>query len=138
MVAGCDIPPSSAGACSGKCSGGGCSQSASVLVIAACEGRIALFGRSSHSIGLLTQGEHRVAPSLEEFRETLAQLDQSHRFSSVVLVGSTSDLAWVHVALPVGISTQIAAEIEYPLVPAWFREAGDMPTLRQALESLFR
>ena len=125
-------------ACSGKCTGKACSSPAAVWVLAGCDGMISLFEKSAGGhLSLLRQDGGAVASSLEAFRDFLEEAAQKHRFSQMVLVGEPGDISWMQMALPPAAARHIAAEIAYPLMPAWFRQGSELSQLSRALEHLF-
>ncbi len=102
---------------------------------AACEGMISLFEQDVRGrLALVRHGQSGVAPSLEAFQQALLRAEATRRLRQLVLVGSGNDLAWMHVSLPVEVSKHITAEIEYPLVSAWFLQPLPLDNLAQALE----
>ena len=112
-------------ACSGRCLHGGCNDISGVWIAAASEGLIALYQRGqSGGLTLLKQGESAVAPSLEVFRHTLMQGEHDHRIRQLILVGTANDIGWMHMSIPPEVSAYVTAEIEYPLLSAWFRSEG--------------
>lgn len=133
-MTGCDIIPLANKACSGKCKDGVCPSSPRIWVLAACGGMIALLEKGPQSkLAPLSHGESVVFASLEEFQHTM----NTSTFDQLVIVGSKGDVAWVHASLPPTATPRIAAEIEYPLLPAWFKQPLPMGQLTHALENLF-
>lgn len=130
----CDIIPLASKACTGKCKGGACSTLPRVWVLAACGGMIAILERDADGAWApVTGGESAVFNSLDHFQQTIS----AGPFNQLVIVGSRSDVAWVHASLPIAATPHIAAEVEYPLLPAWFKQMPPMPHLAQALENIF-
>lgn len=126
-------------ACSGKCMSGACaSNGPRMWVVAACNGMVSLF-ESAPQQGLtpVLHAGGTVFPSLSAFSAMLQEAEQAHSLAQLVLVGSQSDIAWVHASLPESLATRIAAEIEYPLVSNWFKQPAMqsplMPALAQVL-----
>jgi hypothetical protein len=126
-------------ACSGKCRGGGCGAKPNVWVLAACEGKIALFSKQpdGHLLPLSKHGSN-VSAFADTLRDRLVNAFEQGDFSQLVLVGSANDISWTQASLPVSVSKQVAAEIEYPLMPAWFGTPSDTGRLAQALETVFK
>jgi hypothetical protein len=133
----CDIMTlPSAKACSGKCKGAACRGAPRVWVVAACEGMISLFERDMQG-ALVLQGDQAIFSSLDAFQKSIENADRNHAFDQLVIVGSSNDIAWIHASLPALAMHHIAAEIEYPLLPAWFKQSLPLPGLKHALESIF-
>lgn len=133
-MAGCEVMPlpQSRGACSGKCRGGTCRKGAPrVWVVAACGGMVSLFAQGDDG-SLSAPGDTAVFSSLDRFRHSIDEAEGRHAFDQLVIVGSRSDIAWVHAALPSAAEHHIMAEIEYPLLPGWFRQ-DQSQQLAQAL-----
>lgn len=118
MMAGCDIlPMPMTRACSGKCKN---PCSADVLVLAACEGMVMPYRRTTTGmLTLLGSTEQGVLYSLDALRETLVGIEKN--IERILIIGSANDMAWLRAALPGGLECRITAEIEYPLVASWFR-----------------
>jgi hypothetical protein len=139
-MSGCTITPITAKkACSGKCKGGGCSPAPDVWVLAACEGVAALFLKQTdgHLVPLLEDGSH-VSSFSTGLRDRLSKASEHSEFNQLVLVGSANDISWTQASLPSCVSKHIVAEIEYPLMSAWFSAASDAGRLTQALEHVFQ
>lgn len=135
-MAKCEIIPLATGACSGKCLGARCSDKASRLwIVAACEGMVSLFSKEADgSLALSVQQDRpAVFSSLEQFQQSLASAHQKDLFDQLIIIGSASDIAWVHSSMPRAAAHQIAAEIKYPLLPSWFK---DRTHLAQALQKV--
>ncbi|MBY0406908.1 MAG: hypothetical protein K2Q01_04400 [Rickettsiales bacterium] len=119
-------------ACSGKCQQGECAGgTSSVWVAAASEGMLVLYRKAkSGKLVLKRHGASAVAPTIESFRDALTQAETAHQISQLILVGAASDLAWMHMAVPPTLGKYVAAEISYPLLPAWFKtpNAQDLAT----------
>ncbi len=121
-MAQCNIIPIASKACSGKCRGGSCASAPRVWVVAACGGMISLFEKGmSGVLTPMTQDGNAVFASLDAFQKSIDDAEHAHAFDQLVVVGSSSDIAWVHASLPQPAMHHIAAEIEYPLLPAWLR-----------------
>ncbi len=131
-------PPVTANdACSGKCRRGACGVAPRVWVVAACEGMVSLFEKDMWGApSLLSQQDGAVFTSLEKFQKSIGEADYARAFDQLVIVGSSTDIAWIHASLPPSSTHHIAAEIEYPLIPGWFTETG-FPHLSNALENVF-
>lgn len=125
----------SAKACSGKCKAVACAQTARVWVIAACEGMVLLMERSANAeLSLLPAEGEQVFTSLGAFQNYLEQATQERAYERLIVVGSTSDIAWVHSAMPSQAFSRVAAEVAYPLLPSWFKQPHLMPQLTRALQ----
>lgn len=138
-MARCEIIPfEGSKACSGRCSTAVCPKTQGVWVIAACEGMVALFEQQASGAlrPLIHKGE-AIFATLGNFQRAMTQADETHAFEQLVIIGSAGDVAWVHASLPSPVACRIAAEIEYPLLPAWFRQSLPLPQLKQALQSVF-
>ena len=126
-------------ACSGACMGDACSGATRVWILAACDGMITIFQKNPDGcLSPLLQGNNAISPSVETFYHYLDEAAQTRQFTQLILVGSTSDIAWVQRALPESAIGCTSAEIQYPLVSGWFRETPHLKQLSQALEQLFR
>jgi hypothetical protein len=136
-MAQCDIIPLTTKACSGKCKGGGCETKSNVWVVAACEGVVALFKQSEGHLSPLLDNGSNVSSFANDLRERLTNASEHGDFSQLVLVGSANDISWMQASLPISVSKQVVAEIEYPLMSAWFSAPSDMRRLTQALENIF-
>ena len=134
----CAITPiTSDKACSGKCKSGGCHVSR-VWVVAACEGMIALFAKDAKgSLVPMLHSDQAVFPSLDQFKTFLDHADYAHAFDQLVIIGGKNDIAWIHASLPQSAMRHIVAEIEYPLLPTWFKQPTPLPHLTHALEGVF-
>jgi hypothetical protein len=77
-----------------------------------------------------------VFSSLEEFQKAIHQADQAHAFDQLILVGTNNDIGWIHVSLPQSVTRTIVAEINYPLLSAWFKQSLPMPTMTHMLEAM--
>lgn len=125
-------------ACSGKCSGAGCSSDAYIWVVAACEGMISLFAKHQDGrLPIIFQGTNAVASSVEEFRKFISAAFLKQSFSQLILVGSPQDLSWLRASLPENVAKYTVAEMKYPLIPNWFQQAPDMGSLSKAINQLF-
>ena len=138
-MSGCTVTPITTNkACSGKCKSGGCSSAPRVWVVAACEGMISLFEKDRRGTFLpLPQNGQGVFASLEQFQKSIDKADHEHAFDQLVIVGGGNDLAWIHASLPQSATRHIVAEIEYPLLSAWFKQPLPLPNLSHALEGVF-
>jgi len=139
-MSGCNVTSiTSHKACSGKCKNRGCGTKSNLLVLAACEGMVALFHKQSdgHLLPLLENGSN-VSSFANDLRDRLINGLEHGDFSQLVLVGSANDLSWTQASLPSSVSKQVVAEIEYPLMSAWFGTPSDMGRLTQALENVFQ
>lgn len=136
----CDTTPQAARACSGRCKGGGCGEAVAppVWVLAACEGMAALCSKQPDGHLIPVIGDEEVSSFANGIRERLARASECVEFSQLVLIGSANDLSWTQASLPASVSKQVVAEIEYPLIPAWFDAASDRRRLTQALEHVFQ
>lgn len=85
----------------------------------------------------LAHGNQTLFPSLEDFQKTMGIAEQQHDFDQIIIVGTGNDIAWIHAALPGSVMCHIVAEIEYPLLPAWFKQSLPLSNFTRALESLF-
>ena len=134
----CNVTPTTRDkACSGKCKSGGCHVSR-VWVVAACEGMIALFARDTQGTLMpLLHSDRAIFPSLDEFKTSIDNADHAHAFDQLIIVGGGNDIAWIHASLPHSAMRHIVAEIEYPLLPTWFKQPIPLPHLTHALESVF-
>lgn len=137
-MSGCAVVPIVTGkACSGKCKGGGCGGAPRVWVVAACEGMVSIFEKNARSILPVYKAEKPVFASLDDFKKSIDVAEHEHAFDQLVLVGSSNDIAWIHASLPSPATRHIVAEIEYPLLPSWFKQPLPLSTLTQALENVF-
>ena len=118
---------------------GGCSSAPRVWVVAACDGMISLFEKCADGhVKLIRQGNNAIASSTDDFRHYLQDSVKKNLFSQLIVVGDASDISWTRISLPEEAAKHIVAEIEYPLVPRWFRQSPDLKGLSQALEQLFQ
>lgn len=116
-------------ACSGKCMGV-CGVKPSIWVIAACDGRISLFRQSPEGrLSIIPQEDSFVSPSVESFCHTLVVSSKKGMFNRLVLIGSTQDIAWVHLSMPASLTKQIIAEIAHPLSQVHFQQLPDFNPL---------
>jgi len=137
-MCGAVTPISQAKACSGKCMGARCHHASRVWVVAACEGMVSLFTKTdAGTMDPLALGNQAVFASLDAFHRSLSNAEKQHAFDQLVIVGSSNDIAWVHASMPPQASQHVVAEIEYPLLPSWFRQSLPLLTLSHALESAF-
>lgn len=125
-------------ACSGKCKSGMCGDTPRVWVVAACEGMISLFEKDTRGvIAPMPQGDQAVFSSLDAFQKSMDNAEHAHAFDQLVIIGSNNDIAWIHASLSAPATRYIVAEIEYPLLPAWFKQPLPLPNLTHALEGVF-
>lgn len=82
------------------------------------------------------QGGQFIASSVEDLRQHLLEAIEKKLFDQLVIIGSATDLAWVHLALDGEIAKRINAEIQYPLVSEWFKQTPEMPSLCKALDNI--
>jgi len=78
---------------------------------------------------------------LESFSSYLLLADNPSTklgFNQLILVGSAVDISWMQSLLPDHISKQVVAEIEYPLISAWFSTPANVSKLTNALDNVFR
>ncbi len=87
---------------------------------------------------LIPLGDGGVAPSMEECRTYLGDASKKRIFNQLVLIGSANDIAWAQALLCDEVAKLIVAEINYPLMPGWFRGSPSMENLQHALEHVFR
>lgn len=138
-MTGCTVTPITvAKGCLGKCKGGGaCFNVPQVWVLAACEGMISLFEKDAKGALLqVSAHEKAVFASLDEFQKFIDKAEMAQAFDQIVIVGGGNDIAWIHASLPQSAMRHILAEIEYPLMPGWFKEAG-LSQLANALKNVF-
>ena len=135
----CELtPPVANKACSGKCLGK-CPSPSSTWLVAACGGMISLFKKEANgNLVLLSPDGETIAPSIEDFALTMQHAAHNQDFNQLILAGSANDMAWVRIALPDNVAKSSVAELEYPLIPAWFKHAGDMSHLTHALENMLQ
>jgi len=136
-MANCDqTPTQTAKACSGKCKGVACG-SPKVWVLAVCEGAGALFQKQPSEklvpINGLDDSNGLGTALIDALRNRLIRASLYNEFNQLVLVGGAGDLSWAHATLPYEIMNKIVAEINYPLIPAWFRSKDEMGKLASAL-----
>ncbi len=139
-MSGCTITPITTNkACSGKCKSGGCRTKSNVWVLAACEGMAALFQKQSdgHLSPLLENGSN-ISSFANDLRDRLTNALEHGDFSQLVLVGSANDISWTQASLPISVSKQVVAEIEYPLMLAWFSAPSNTGRLTKALETMLQ
>ncbi len=90
-----------------------------------------------HLVPLLNDGSN-ISSFTDSLRDRLDNASQHAEFSQLVLVGSANDISWTQASLPASVSKQVVAEVQYPLMPAWFGTSSDMERLTQALENVFQ
>ncbi len=137
---GCTTPsPAVNKACSGKCrKDGGCDATPHVWVVAACEGMISLFERDMQGALLpIPKNGHGVFATLAQFQALMDKAEQAYEFDRLIIIGSRGDIAWIEASLSRPIARHITAEIEYPLLPAWFKQPLPLSHLTHALENIF-
>lgn len=83
----------------------------------------------------IPQSDQAVFSSLDQFQKSIDKADHAHAFDQLVIVGGGNDIAWIHASLPESATRHIVAEIEYPLLPAWFSNDAGIVRLTQALEN---
>lgn len=97
---------------------------------------ISLFERSPRGDFLPFGGaENAVFSSLDTFQNAIGKAEDGHAYDQLVIMGSKGDIAWVHASLPHAAVRHIVAEIEYPLLPAWFKKP--LSGLTHAIEGVF-
>jgi hypothetical protein len=110
-------------ACSGKCRGECVTASPRLWVIAACNGMVSLFQKVDDHLEVVAYDTGTVFPSLESLSSMLKSSAEQNKFQQLMVVGSSHDMAWLHMSLPEEASSRIVAEVQYPLLPAWFPNA---------------
>lgn len=85
----------------------------------------------------MPQSDQAVFASLDQFQTSIDKADHAHAFDQLVIVGGSNDIAWVHASLPRSATRHIVAEIEYPLLAAWFKQPLPLLNLTHALEGVF-
>jgi hypothetical protein len=134
----CNIMPIKTKACSGKCKSSLCGAVPKTWVVAACEGMISLFEKTPQgSFSPKLQDNQIVFSSLDAFQKSMDKAENAHAFDQLVIIGSSNDIAWIHASLPAPAMRHIVAEIEYPLLPAWFKQPLPLVNLTYALEGIF-
>lgn len=137
-MAGCDIIPieASGKACAGKCKNT-CQRTPRLWVLAACDGMISMFEKedSGGYKPLIEEGK-TIFASLDHFHSVINRASENQIFDQLVIIGTPSDLSWLHAALPPSATRFIAAEILYPLLPAWFRQQPAPTKLCSAIEKI--
>jgi hypothetical protein len=138
-MSGCTITPITTNkACSGKCKNGVCGSVPRVWVVVACEGMISLFEKDMQGILVpMPQSDQAVFASLDQFQKSIEKAEHAHAFDQLVIVGGSNDIAWIHASMPQSATRHIVAEIEYPLLSAWFKQPLPLLNLARALESVF-
>ncbi len=74
--------------------------------------------------------------SLSSLVDFLTQSLQRRAFQQLLILGTASDIGWMHAALPVELSRLVAAEVNYPLVHSWFSDAPQLSQLKKAVHQL--
>ena len=85
----------------------------------------------------MLQNNHAVFASLKQFQKSIDDADHANAFDQLVIVGGSNDISWIHASLPQSATRHIVAEIEYPLLAAWFKQPLPLPGLTSALECVF-
>ena len=99
---------------------------------------ISLFAKDAQGVlSPLAQNGNAVFSCLEEFQKAIDKADQAHTFDQLILVGASNDIGWIHASLPQSVTRAIVAEINYPLLSAWFKQPLPMPIMRHMLEAMF-
>lgn len=127
---GCAPPPlvnTEAAGCSGACSGQCQSKRARVWVLAASRGALALYEKNDRG-GMLPLQQSPVVTDHKTSIATLKKAASDGRFDHLLLVGSATDIAWVHSLLPASLAKSVMAEIHYTLNPDWFRPQAPLAT----------
>jgi len=134
----CDVVSiASSSACSGKCKGAACKNIPGIWIVAACEGMISLYEKNQEGeLVAKPLNNNMVFASLAQFQQFLIVSERSHSFEQLVLVGGSNDIAWLHASISPEVSRHITAEIQYPLIPGWFKEEG-VPHLTNAMKNIF-
>lgn len=133
----CDIVPIPSSACSGKCKGN-CKNSPGIWIVAACEGMISLYEKNGEgAIVAKPHNNNMVFASMAQFQQFLMGAEESRAFEQLILVGGGNDIAWLHASITPKASRYITAEIQYPLIPGWFKEQ-DVPHLTHAMKNIFQ
>lgn len=102
-------------------------------VVAACNGRVAMFSKQREVLSVIPQGEGNIFPSLEEFVRAIRSAAKRDAFNQLLIIGAPGDLAWLQVSLPPEASGRVVAEVPYPLLPEWFQPDSKLAELRGAL-----
>ena len=99
---------------------------------------ISLFEKDAcGSLTLLPHNLESVFASLDAFQSCMDHAEDAHAFDQLVIIGSGNDIAWIHASLPAPVTRRIVAEIEYPLLAAWFKQPVSLSALTHALEGIF-
>ena len=85
----------------------------------------------------LPHGNPTIFASLSAFQQSIRSAEERHAFDQLILVGSSNDIAWAHASMHPSAAQHVVAEIEYPLLPAWFRQPMPLATLSHALAGIF-
>lgn len=107
-------------ACSGRCGSDCQKEPLQHWIIAACDGCISVLEVDGKQAKARSDGI--AFSSAAAFSDYLAA--RSEAFDQLIVIGSRNDIAWVSTIIPLELSKCIVAEITYPLVKDWFREAG--------------
>lgn len=135
MCSGTILSLTPAKACSGKCKTGGCGNKSAIWVLAACEGMAALYQQlPSGGLELLAPENGNAMPLIGSLQHKLSESCGDRKFSQLLLVGSSSDIAWMMASLPGEVTQTVVAEIKYPLLPSWFK--ADPLQLQHVLENV--
>lgn len=119
-------------ACSGKCRGSCHMAVPRFHVAAASHGLVCLFelcGKELIQHPSPSNGKAFIPEDIAQYLRTQKDGQQ------LILIGSPTDLAWLHASIPQDTNWNIAAEIPYPLLPAWLAEP-EYPQLIQTLRQL--
>ncbi len=99
---------------------------------------ISLFEQNTQgALSPKAQRDQPIFSSLDAFQQSISNAENAHAFDQLVIIGSSNDIAWIHAALPAPATRHIVAEIEYPLLPAWFKQPLPLSNLTHALEGVF-
>ena len=124
-------------ACSGKCKSSACGAAPRVWVIAACEGMVSLLSKDGHgALAPITYAGSTVFASMQAFQQSIHAADHAQAFDQLLIIGSSSDIAWVHASLPHSATQRIAAEINHSLLAEWFKQPPPLTNLWHALSQL--
>lgn len=132
------VIPLAAKVCSGRCRSGKCGVRPNVWVLAACGGMAALFQKQGDgSLAPLLDCGSNISSFADGMSDRLVSASENAEFGQLVLVGSANDISWMQTSLPRAAAKRVVAEIEYPLMSAWFEKPADIAKLTQALENVF-
>ncbi len=106
-------------------------------VVAAAEGRIALYEKLAHGgADLIPIGQSITPQSLEALAQFLRQAYAQKQYEQLLIIGSPNDVCWVQSLLPEEVAGCVVAEIRYTLLPSWFQHTPHMPELTHALNNV--